>query len=317
MPRKLRFVPEGGSLVEITCRVIGGEFLLEPCPAVNELIIGIIGRAQRLHDMEICSLVFLTSHYHLLVRAKDAGQLADFMGFVNSNISKEMNARLGRRGPFWGRRYDAILVSDEGAAQLARLRYQLSHGVKENLVEDPRHWPGVSSARALLEDGKLSGYWFDRSKENAAKRRGKKLEKLTYATRETVYLSPLPFLRQQGLSESAMKDLLEGMIEEIIEQGRRARSATGSQHDAAAHGRYSGTGSKTQRRRPKRSPAPRFHAWERQERERLIRAYQTFASAYYRASTAFSSGDRSVLFPKLCFPPRLPFYRGVQAQANS
>jgi hypothetical protein len=37
----------------------------------------------------------------------------------------------------------AIVVSDEEAAQVGRLRYILAHGVKENLVERVLDWPGV------------------------------------------------------------------------------------------------------------------------------------------------------------------------------
>jgi hypothetical protein len=37
-------------------------------------------------------------------------------------------------GAMWSRRYQPIVVSDEEAAQVERLRYHLAHGVKECLV---------------------------------------------------------------------------------------------------------------------------------------------------------------------------------------
>jgi hypothetical protein len=43
-----------------------------------------------------------------------------------------------RRGPLWGRRYKAILVSQEEAAQAGRFRYVLAHSVKEGLVAHAR-----------------------------------------------------------------------------------------------------------------------------------------------------------------------------------
>jgi REP element-mobilizing transposase RayT len=35
--------------------------------------------------MKICAFVFLSNHYHLLLRVDSAKQLADFMGYFNSN----------------------------------------------------------------------------------------------------------------------------------------------------------------------------------------------------------------------------------------
>jgi hypothetical protein len=39
----------------------------------------------------------------------------------------------------WSRRYQSIPVSGEEGAQIARLKYVLSHGVKEELVKRPPH----------------------------------------------------------------------------------------------------------------------------------------------------------------------------------
>jgi len=50
----------------------------------------------------------------------------------------------------WGRRYQAIVISAEEEVQVARLRYCLSHGVKENLVSKVEEWPGVHCAVPLM-----------------------------------------------------------------------------------------------------------------------------------------------------------------------
>jgi hypothetical protein len=49
MSRPLRFIPEEGALVEITCRTIHSRYLLRPDPTLNEIVLGVLGRAQRLH----------------------------------------------------------------------------------------------------------------------------------------------------------------------------------------------------------------------------------------------------------------------------
>lgn len=57
MSRPLRFIPENGPLVHVTCRTIQSRFLLRPSPALNQIVVGVLGRAQRLyqvpcHDIE-------------------------------------------------------------------------------------------------------------------------------------------------------------------------------------------------------------------------------------------------------------------------
>ena len=44
-------MPEGGALVEVTLRTIQSRLLLRPGPAVNEIILGVLGRAQRLYGV--------------------------------------------------------------------------------------------------------------------------------------------------------------------------------------------------------------------------------------------------------------------------
>jgi hypothetical protein len=111
---------------------------------------------------------------------------------VNSNLAREIGRLANWREKIWSRRYQAILVSQEKEAQLERLQYVLSHGVKEGLVAKPKDWPGVHCARALAEGEPLRGYWFDRTQEYAARRRGEDFDRLRYATVETLHLSPLP-----------------------------------------------------------------------------------------------------------------------------
>ncbi|HXE99212.1 MAG TPA: transposase, partial [Solirubrobacterales bacterium] len=161
--RRLRFIPEGGALVEVTCRTLHGRFLLRPSSELNSLIIGILARAQRLYSVRVCAFAFLSNHFHLLLSVDDAQQLARFMGYLNSNLAREAGRLANWRERFWSRRYDSILVTDEDRAQVQRLKYVLSQGCKEGLVRRPQDWPGVHSVRAMLGEETLEGLWFDRS----------------------------------------------------------------------------------------------------------------------------------------------------------
>ena len=145
-------------------RTLQARLLLRPSEAVCEIILGILARAQELYELQIHAFVFLSNHYHLLCSPTDPQQLARAMCFINSNLARELGRLHGFREKFWGRRYRAIPVSGEAAAQVARLRYLLAHGCKEGFVLTPGDWPGVQCVKALLEGQPLLGLWFDRTR---------------------------------------------------------------------------------------------------------------------------------------------------------
>ena len=69
----------------------------------------------------------------------------------------EIGRRTGWKEKVWGRRYQAIVVSAEEEVQAARLRYVLSHGVKEGLVARVEEWPGVHCAVPLMTGAPVEG----------------------------------------------------------------------------------------------------------------------------------------------------------------
>jgi REP element-mobilizing transposase RayT len=304
--RKLRFVPEGGSLVEVTCRTIHSRFLLRPGLALNQIVVGVLGRAQRKYSTRVCGYVLASNHVHLLLDVDDAGQLSRFMRYVNSNLARKVGRLVGWHDKIWSRRYQAIVVSPEDAAQVARLRYILSHGVKENLVERVEQWPGVHCAKSLLTGEPAEGYWFDQTQEYAARRRGETFDRLRYATPEILVLSPLPCWRH--LSDEVRRQLVVEMIADIETEAALRRQRSGSQVLGASVVR--GQHPFDHPARPKKSPAPLFHAASKRVRQELWAAYAWFVSAFREASTKLRSGDRMARFPAGSFPPALPFVAG-------
>jgi hypothetical protein len=61
MSRRLRYVPEGGALVEVTCRTVHSRFLLRPSQALNEIVLGVLARAQRMYPIRVCFFIFAMS----------------------------------------------------------------------------------------------------------------------------------------------------------------------------------------------------------------------------------------------------------------
>ena len=305
MARSLRFVPEDGGLVEVTCRTIQARFLLRPSPLLNEMIVGALGRAQCLYGVTCHLVIFVSNHWHALLTVDDAEQLARFMDYVNSKVAREVADLVDWPDKVWARRYQSIPVSNEEKAQVARLRYGLSHGVKEGLVARAADWPGVNCVRAILEDQPLKGLWFDRTQEYAARNRGETFDRLKYATVEVLELTPLPCWAH--LSPEEYRQRVAALVDDIeseaaAELKKRNLQPLGVQAVLKQHPH-------TRPNRAKKSPAPRFHAATKAVRKAFWQTYAAFVAAFREAAEKLKSGDRTARFPLGSFPPGLPFVK--------
>ena len=226
MARKLRFIAHTRTLISITCRAVQGRFLFRPGPDLNDVVLGVLGRAQRRYETTIAAVFVMSTHLHLLMVVDDAKEPCAFMRYVNSKLAREVNRLTGWRGPVFDRRYEMTVVTNEDAAQIERLRYVLSQSVKDNLVERVRQWPGVHSAGALIDGTPLTGHWFDRTKEFAARLRREDFGRLRYATVETVTFSPIPCWAH--MSPELYRARIAAMVEAIESEAASERERTGS-----------------------------------------------------------------------------------------
>ncbi|HEY3568204.1 MAG TPA: transposase [Thermoanaerobaculia bacterium] len=303
MARKLRYVPQPRTLVSITNRTIQGRYLLRPGPSFDDIFLGILGRAQRQHEMAIAAITVLSTHFHVLLIVDDAKEVADFMRDLQSKLAREVNRLTGWRGPVFERRYDMTVVTDEEAAQVERLKYVLSNGVKENLVERVCQWPGVHSAEALIHGTPLEGHWFDRTRQYAARNQGEELSREEYVFAESVVLSPIPCWAH--LPADLYSKRVRSLVEKIEEEAVLARQQSG----ARVLGVKAILAQDPQARPTSiaRSPAPLVHAATKAARKMFYEIYAEFVSAFRVAAEALRQGRRDVAFPAGSFPPALPF----------
>jgi hypothetical protein len=289
--------------VEITVRTVQGRYLMRPSPELNRILVGVLGRAQRLTGMKVHAVVVMSNHIHYLLSPRSAKQLARFMQYVQGNISRKVGKLRKWKGPFWSRRYELIAVSDEDGAQIARLRYLLAHGVKEDLVARARDWPGVHSAKALVRGRHLEGIWIDETTLGERRRRGENPSPDEVTSPETLVFSPLPCWR--GLPDSECRALVQGLVEAIDRTALERRQATGIR---VIGPRGVCRGRRRKRTKPlERSPAPRFHTVTREAWEVLRDAYLVFVSEFRAAAELLRKGVRDPEFPPGSFPPGLPF----------
>ena len=288
MGRPLRMY-EPGIPYFLTIRCLQGRLFLRPSERTNEVIGGVLARAVRLAGVELFAFVFASNHLHLLVRAPRRN-VSQFMHHLLTNLSKKVGAIVGWRGAFWERRYSAEPVLDDEAL-LGRIRYILSHGVKEGYVATCRDWPGLSSLSMMLEDVPRRYRWFHWSDRWNERKGGKPCGRFDErcARSEELVLAQVPHPALHDVS--ARRRTLEMMVPAIEE------------HGAALHKRFRGRDwILTQRpqfrpQRPARSPRPLCHTSSRillEEYREKVRVYTTLFRA---ASPRWRSGDFTATFP--------------------
>ena len=228
------------------------------------------------------------------------------MRYVNSNLARKIGRLVRWRDKIWARRYQAIVISSEAAAQTERLRYCLAHGCKEGLVKKVTDWPGAHCAQALLTGETVQGYWYDETQAYAARRRGEEFDRMRFATLETLILSPLPCWKH--LPEEKRRKLVADLIAEIEAEAAVRRQRTGRQVLGASAVR--GQHPFDRPAKSKKSPAPLFHAASKAVRRELYEMYGWFVAAFREASEKLRAGNRMVSFPAGSFPPALPFVAG-------
>ncbi len=295
MPRRLRMYQEEGTYF-VTARTVQGRFLIRPVASTNQVVGGVLARSARLSGVDVHAFVVTSNHLHAVVSARD-GALSTFMQHFLGNVARKLGPLVSWRGPFWERRFAAEPILD-AEAQERRLRYVLSHGAKEGLVRSPRHWPGLSCLRQLL-NGAAERFpffhWARRWRGGKLVTGGSKRLDPRWAEEETLTLSPLPAWRELPFEERRRR--VETMIGDIEAESReKFRTVVGAE---AIRRQHAHDGPAT----VKRSPEPLCHASSRDAVVEYKRAYQRFASWFREASERFLAGETSVEFPPRAFRP--------------
>lgn len=283
--------------------------LMRPSPALNQAILGILGRALHFYGggLSLHAFVFMSNHWHALASVRHAAVLAAFLRHVNANVARAVQRELDYPGRIWHRRPATIVVLDDDAAE-RRLQYILSHGVKERLVRAAADWPGVHCVDALLGKATLRGVWLDRR----AALRGRFRppvddDGVRHPTRipYDVPLAPLPSWRDLSLDQ----------------RQRRLHAILGRIH-GAARGPVLGVDAILAQdpfSRPAHSsssPAPRCHTADPDLRRTFRHATAAFAAAHAAAtehqraaaapSTPAAPPPRLARFPPGSFPSPPP-----------
>ena len=156
----------------------------------------------------------------------------------------------------------------------------------------------------------MQGIWIDRTAMSHARQRGDKVTEADFTDAVEMRLDPLPCWRHlnEDIYRARILEVVEDIEGETRERHRREQTAP----RGAAWVR---------RRHPHerphpgpRSPRPRFHAYAREIRTRLVAAYREFLKAYRVAAECLHRGEINATFPENCYPPRLPFVEPLRLE---
>jgi REP element-mobilizing transposase RayT len=282
----------------VTCRTFQARLLMRPSGDVNQLIGGVLARSVERFGVEVFGFVFLSNHFHLLIRARP-GTHAAFMQYLLSNLSKKVGRIVEWKGGFWARRYSAEPVLDD-AALIGRLKYILSHGVKERLVDKCADWPGISCLPLLTGVASRAYRWFDWTRRwNKRRTAGADGSLLSDEWAETHVLRVTALPCWQGLSDGTRRAMVERLISDI--EARHADSGA----QAVGAGVVEQQDPHSRPRRVSKSPRPVAHTSALELLIEFAATYRSFVAAFREASLRWRRGDFDTVFPRFAFRPPL------------
>ena len=305
MGRPIRYLPHPDTTFEVTCKTLHGRLLLRPSKVLNDLVLGVVGRALSLYPGVLLHLfVVLSNHMHLILTVPDSRTLSLFMCYINSNIAREVGRLHCWREKFWGRRYRAIAILDDQAL-LDRVAYVLSHGCKEGLVRRPEDWPGIHCVHALRDGVPLYGTWFHRTREYEARRAGSDDDPHRFSIPYPVPLSPLPCWKGIAKSETCLR--FAELVKVIEAEYARSRETSGKP-SVLGDRRVLAQSPHSRPAELKRSNAPLCHSATLESWMAFRDSYREFVEHFHSCARRLRKQRKLVPFPSHSFPPSVGYW---------
>jgi REP element-mobilizing transposase RayT len=302
---------QSGMIYHVISKTLRGQFLLAPKKGVSSLCGGVVAMArQNWPEVKLYGFAFMSNHIHLMVSGR-SDEVSCFVGFIKREISRRLGQRYKLPGSFWHQRFVATALPTEEST-VKCLKYILSQGVKEDLVERPEHWPGLHCAKYLMLGARIKAEWLDATLYHRAKTvqsrlaRKKKLNKSDFIQRLDLTADALPCWAH--LSIAARRVHVTALVAEIIgeEAGRRKRAGKTVMGRKAVRSMSIAACTKPllppwwrERRRQLTAWAKRYHECTKA----YVSEYWCFQRGYREACVALTKAGGQGGFPEHCWAP--------------
>lgn len=152
MPHPRKFFAKDSVYFITSSTLTGLPFI--PNLIINTILRGIIARAQSLYGQQVCHLVFMANHFHLILLVTNPEAVSDFIGYIKAKSADAINRLLGRpRQPVWCSGFDSPVLLDANAA-IDKIVYTYQNPAKARLVNSIDQYPGISSWNAFAKQEK-------------------------------------------------------------------------------------------------------------------------------------------------------------------
>ena len=144
-----------GRFYTLTRRCVNRMFLLRPDEQTNNNYLYCLILAAIRFNVVIIATCAVSNHHHTNLLDRD-GRLPEFVHYFHALLARCQNCYRGRWENFWASGGpSAVELVEPGDIERAVV-YTLTNPVKDFLVEEVTHWPGVNSWSALRADRALT-----------------------------------------------------------------------------------------------------------------------------------------------------------------
>jgi putative transposase len=270
-----------GSFYMVTRRCTQRQFLLRPDQETNNGYVYCLGEAAARYGIEVVLTQMMSNHHHTVVYDPN-GTINEFTEQFHKMFAKSQNVLRGRTENLWSNEPPSVVELIEPDDVLDKLVYVATNPVKDGLVEQVHHWPGVNAMRALANDEPLRAH------------------------------RPRHFFRKDGVMPARIElrlkvpaqlgdrekliQMLCARIAEVVAEQARTRRETGRRVVGRRRVLRQSPFASPESLSPTRNLRPRFAARNRGVRIAVLQLYREFQSAYRDARVAWLAG-KPIPFP--------------------
>lgn len=318
---------ERGVVYHFVSRTRGNLFLLRPDLEghLRRIFVGVLAKAKdNFGGVANFGTAAMSNHLHMLLAptSDDPRMIVDYVGFVKREVARRWRQEVNWPGSIFEKYECAAVLTPE--AQIRTLKYVIGQGCAENLVADPRDWPGFNCAQSLVTGEPMHGEWLDGTaygKElhrEKVKKNPKEVSRQKHTHPRSFSFDPLPALAH--LSDEAYQREMRILVEELVAEREQQYDfePLGPEAVCTASSRESRTVPKP----PWFEERRRFIVWDNEEAPRVheyLDRYWDHQEQYRAAVRAWLDGEveAQARFPDYSFVPGLRLPPNAQREVRS
>src|SRR3954467_5658539 len=139
-----------GQTYMITRRCTQRQFLMRPDRDTNNAFIYCLAEAAARYRIEVIFTVAMSNHHHTGIHDVE-GNYPAFLEHFHKLFAKCQNSLRGRWENFWSSEQTSVVRLVDPHDAIEKMIYALTNPVKDGLVGEAHHWPGVTSLAAIVQ----------------------------------------------------------------------------------------------------------------------------------------------------------------------